>query len=58
MGTAMTKEQVALCNMAIGHSIVEVKREGGNWKTVPDSPINRRITLETRICHLRPLRRA
>ncbi len=47
MGAAMTKEQVALCNMAVGHSIIEVKREGGVWKTVADSAMNRRITLET-----------
>ena len=33
MGVAMTMEQVALCNMAIGHSIVEVKRTDGAWKT-------------------------
>jgi secreted PhoX family phosphatase len=47
MGAAMTKEQVALCNMAIGHSIVEIKRTDGAWKTNPESPMNRRITLET-----------
>ena len=47
MGAAMTKEQVALCNMAIGHSIVEVKRTDGAWKTNPESAMNRRITLET-----------
>ncbi len=46
-GATMTAEQVALCNMAIGHSIVEVKRENGLWAVVQDSPLNRRITLET-----------
>ena len=30
-GAKMTKEQVALCNMAIGHSVVEVKLDGGQW---------------------------
>ncbi len=43
----MTAEQVALCNMAIGHSIVEIKREAGVWGVVQDSPMNRRITLDT-----------
>ena len=47
MGAAMTKEQVALCNMAIGHSIIEIKREAGVWKTVADSAMNRRLTLES-----------
>jgi secreted PhoX family phosphatase len=46
-GAKMTAEQVALCNMAIGHSIVEVKRSGGGWAVVQDSPHNRRFTLET-----------
>ena len=43
----MSAEQVALCNAAIGHTIVEVKREGGVWAVVQDSPLNRRLTLET-----------
>ncbi len=43
----MTADQVALCNMAIGHSIVEIKRTGGVWAVVQDSPMNRRLTLET-----------
>jgi uncharacterized protein len=46
-GAKMTAEQVALCNAAIGHSIVEVKREAGSWKIVQDSPMNRRITMDT-----------
>ena len=46
-GTKMTEAQVALGNMAIGHSIVEIKREGGVWSIVQDSPMNRRITLDT-----------
>ena len=46
-GKTMTKEQVALCNMAVGHSIVEVRNDGGAWKVVVDSPMNRRITLST-----------
>jgi hypothetical protein len=46
-GAKMTAEQVALCNAAIGHSIVEIKREAGVWKIVQDSPMNRRITMDT-----------
>ena len=46
-GKAMSKDQVMLCNMAIGHSIVEIKRTGGEWRTIADSAMNRRITLET-----------
>ena len=46
-GKTMSKEQVMLCNMAIGHSIVEIKRDGGAWKTIADGAMNRRITLET-----------
>ena len=38
MGAAMTKEQVALCNMAIGHSIVEVKRTDGAGKPIRKAP--------------------
>ncbi len=50
-----TAEQVAMNNMAIGHSIVEVKREGGKWGVVQDSPLNRRITLETPMILAGPL---
>ncbi len=46
-GQAMTAEQVATCNMAIGHSIIEIKKSGDSWQTVQDSPLNRRFTLET-----------
>ncbi len=46
-GAKMTAEQVALCNAAIGHSIIEVKRTDGAWAVVQDSPMNRRITLDT-----------
>ena len=57
MGAAMTKEQVALCNMAIGHSIIEIKREGrrlenrGRQRPEPAHHAGKRIF------HLRPLRR-
>ena len=46
-GAKMTAEQVALCNAAIGHSIVEIRRENGQWRIVQDSPLNRRITMDT-----------
>lgn len=46
-GKQMTAEQVAICNMAVGHSIVEVKRENGKWAIIADSPLNRRITMDT-----------
>jgi uncharacterized protein len=46
-GKAMSREQVALCNAAVGHSIVEVRKVDGKWTTVPDSPYNRRITLDS-----------
>ena len=46
-GKAMSADQVALCNMAVGHSIVEVRKADGAWEIVQDSPYNRRVTLET-----------
>src|SRR5262245_1484936 len=46
-GKSMSGDQVALCNAAIGHSIVEVRKVDGKWTTVPTSPYNRRITLDT-----------
>ena len=45
--TMLTAEQVALCNMSIGHSVVEIKRVDGVWGVVQDSAMNRRFTLET-----------
>jgi secreted PhoX family phosphatase len=41
--------------MAIGHSIVEIKRENGAWSVVQDSPLNRRITLDTPMTIAGPL---
>ncbi len=54
-GKTMTKEQVMLSNMAIGHSIVEIKRSDGAWGVVTDSPMNRRITLESEFAISGPL---
>jgi secreted PhoX family phosphatase len=42
-----TEAQVKMSNMAIDHSIVEIKRENGAWSVVQDSPLNCRITLDT-----------
>lgn len=44
---AATPSQVAIEMMAHGGSILEVKREGGAWRVVPDSPYARRITAKT-----------
>lgn len=46
-GKTGSAEQVALCNMAIGHSIVEIKHVDGVWKTIADGSMNRRFTLES-----------
>jgi len=39
------KEQVEVEQAAHGHSVVEVRKEGGKWQVVTDSPLNRRISL-------------
>lgn len=41
---AMTREQVEVEMAAHGHSVIEVKRDGGAWKVVANSPFNRRIS--------------
>ncbi|HVI87857.1 MAG TPA: PhoX family phosphatase [Dongiaceae bacterium] len=43
-GKKMSKEQVEAVMATTGHSIVEVKKSGGKWTVVADSPYNRRIT--------------
>ena len=42
-------EQLAIERAAHGLSVVEVRREGGRWGYVKDSPRNRRITMDTPI---------
>jgi uncharacterized protein len=54
-GAKMTADQVAVCNAAIGHSIVEIRREAGAWRLVQDSPLNRRITMDTGMAISGPL---
>lgn len=43
----MTKDLVDIEMAAHGGSVVEVRREGGKWRVVKDSPFNRRITADT-----------
>ena len=45
MPDSLSDEQVRMMNTSVGHSIVEVKREGGSWSVVQDSPMNRRFTM-------------
>ena len=52
---AMSAEQVAIGNMAIGHSVVEIRRDNGHWAVVADSPFNRRVTLDTEIAIAGPV---
>lgn len=41
----LTAEQIAIELAAHGHSVVEIRKDGGKWRTVPDSQFNRRISL-------------
>ena len=43
----MTKEQVDVDMAAHGHTVAEVRKEGGRWRTVPGGSYNRRITALT-----------
>jgi len=42
-----SKDQIDIEMAAHGHSIIEVKRENGQWTVVDDSPYARRITAST-----------
>jgi secreted PhoX family phosphatase len=46
---AVTREIVEAEMMAHGGSVLEIRREGGKWRIVPDSKYARRITAETEI---------
>ncbi len=45
MPDSLSDEQVRIIDASVGHSIVEVKREGDRWTVVQDSPMNRRFTM-------------
>lgn len=42
-----TKEQSAVEIAAHGMTVVEIRKEGGTWRSVPGGRFNRRITMET-----------
>lgn len=48
-GEARTKENVDKELLEVGGSIIEVKKEGGEWNVVKDSPYNRRLNGNTKI---------
>ena len=45
----MTKDLVEIEMAAHGGTIIEVKKEGGKWTVVKDSPYNRRISLRSTV---------
>jgi len=53
---AMTAEKAAVERAALGHSIVEIRREGGTWTVVKDSPLARRVHADTDIALSGPAR--
>jgi hypothetical protein len=55
MPASLTDANVRVTNASVGHSIVEIKRTNGTWAVVQDSPLNRRITMDTEIAISGPL---
>jgi hypothetical protein len=43
----MTKEQVEVELAAHGHSVIEIRKQGGTWQPVDGSPFSRRLTFAT-----------
>lgn len=44
---AMTDEQIRVLKASLGLSVVEIRKDGADWRVVMDSVLNRRITLDT-----------
>jgi len=47
--TKTTKDQIDIAMAAMGIAVVEIRKDGGKWQVVKDSPYNRRITMMTEI---------
>jgi secreted PhoX family phosphatase len=48
-GKKLDKGQIEATMAAHGHSVVEIRKTGGQWQVVADSPFNRRISMTTNI---------
>ncbi len=47
LGKAMSQAHVEVCKSAVGHTVAEIEKKDGKWQLVGNSPLNRRITVET-----------
>jgi secreted PhoX family phosphatase len=48
----VTREQCETEMAAVGHSVVEISRDGGIWRVVRDSPYNRRISARATVMRI------
>ncbi|MGE0117052.1 MAG: PhoX family phosphatase [Dongiaceae bacterium] len=48
-GKTLDKDQIEATMAAHGHSVVEIRKTDGKWQAVVDSPLNRRISMSTKI---------
>ena len=48
-GRIMTREQCEVELAAVGHSVVEIARDGASWRVVRDSPYNRRFSARSTV---------